>query len=703
MFTPSRLWLALAAALASEVACPPAQAQTTEPALRMSRELARPAPPTDPKTGKRAPLTFDSPEQGTLFLRADRLEGTKGRVEASGQVELRSRRETVLADFLSYDFETQEIHGRGNVLLRQGNDFVRGPGAQVQARHRDRRVRVAAVPGRRDRRARRRRQGHVRRSRPVRDPARPRDDLRGAARGLVPAGGQDRHRHREEGRRRARCAARFHGRADPVFAVARVPAVQRAQVRLPHADARLVRHARHRLRVALLLQPRAELRRDGDAAHHDQARRADRRRVALPVQRRRDAEPGPGVRRGAAGRSADRHDALAVLVAAQPAVHAVARRLLQPEQGLGRQVLRGPVRARRGHVAVDAGARGRLRWRRSARCRCSRAPRSSRRCRTRTRRSRRRTTACRRSWARLRTSSGGGFTFSGIGEYARFQRPGAATTDGDRAVLYPQVEWRRQGSYWFFAARGSVHARQYDLETPLADGERRPNVVVPIASLDGGLVFERPWKAFGTRLHPDARAARVLRLHPVPQPERASGVRHGAGRLQLLAALHREPLRRQRPHRRHEPADARRDVAPARSVERRRADAVRDRPALLLRGPAGDPAERDAALELVVGHPARRGGSPVRRVAAERPRPVQPRLRRYRAPEPRRALEPRARQGDRRKLSLHAPARRPGRIGQRAQAVRHRDAVADHAAVDDARPLELLAGAEQDAGGAGGL
>ena len=26
----------------------------------------------------------------------------------------------------------------------------------------------------------------------------------------------------------------------------------------------------------------------------------------------------------------------------------------------------------------------------------------------------------------------------------------------------------------------------------------RPNVVVPIASLDGGLVFERPWKAFGT-------------------------------------------------------------------------------------------------------------------------------------------------------------------------------------------------------------
>ena len=48
-----------------------------------------------------------------------------------------------------------------------------------------------------------------------------------------------------------------------------------------------------------------------------------------------------------------------------------------------------------------------------------------------------------------------------------------------------------------------------------------------------------------------------------------------------------------------------RDVAAARSGERRRAAALRDRPALLLRGPAGDPAERDAALgstsDILVG------------------------------------------------------------------------------------------------------
>src|SRR5688500_14083886 len=127
---PSRLRLALAAALASEFACPPAnaqaEAQTVEPTLRMSRELARPLPPPDAASGRRT-LALDGPDQGPLFLRADRLQGTKTRVEAEGAVELRSRRETVLADFLSYDFDTQEIRGRGNVLLRQGNDFVTGP------------------------------------------------------------------------------------------------------------------------------------------------------------------------------------------------------------------------------------------------------------------------------------------------------------------------------------------------------------------------------------------------------------------------------------------------------------------------------------------------------------------------------------------------------------------------------------------------
>ncbi len=48
-------------------------------------------------------------------------------IEASGKVELRTRRETVLADWLRYDFATDEIWGKGDVLIRYGIDWITGP------------------------------------------------------------------------------------------------------------------------------------------------------------------------------------------------------------------------------------------------------------------------------------------------------------------------------------------------------------------------------------------------------------------------------------------------------------------------------------------------------------------------------------------------------------------------------------------------
>jgi LPS-assembly protein len=91
-----------------------------------------------------------------------------------------------------------------------------------------------------------------------------------------------------------------------------------------------------------------------------------------------------------------------------------------------------------------------------------------------------------------------GVSLAGFAEYARFERSGVPEPEGGRAVLYPQLEWRRQGPSWFFAARGSVHARQYDLRDVAPGANRSPDVIVPIASLDGGLVFERDWRAFDT-------------------------------------------------------------------------------------------------------------------------------------------------------------------------------------------------------------
>ena len=93
-----------------------------------------------------------------------------------------------------------------------------------------------------------------------------------------------------------------------------------------------------------------------------------------------------------------------------------------------------------------------------------------------------------------------GLNWSGIVDYARFTQP-ALTPTGDRYVFYPSAAWNRQGPYWFVTARGSVHMAQYNLNTPVTPPiEANPGVVVPIASIDTGLVFERPFEFAGTAL-----------------------------------------------------------------------------------------------------------------------------------------------------------------------------------------------------------
>ena len=137
--------LALAAAFASL----PAGAQSTptgaatdtaipEPGLRPAPQLTPPpisAPrgpastPAPPRAGAPAAPRVGAPfQEGTIFLRADHVDGVAEKfVEASGKVELRTRSETVLADWLRYDFVTDEIWGKGDVLIRRGIDWITGP------------------------------------------------------------------------------------------------------------------------------------------------------------------------------------------------------------------------------------------------------------------------------------------------------------------------------------------------------------------------------------------------------------------------------------------------------------------------------------------------------------------------------------------------------------------------------------------------
>jgi LPS-assembly protein len=97
------------------------------PPLRPAPQLVAPPPASPPRVA--APVAAQpATEQGVIFLRADRVEGTAEKfIEATGKVELRTRRETVLADSLHYDFITDVITAKGDVLIRRGIDWVTGP------------------------------------------------------------------------------------------------------------------------------------------------------------------------------------------------------------------------------------------------------------------------------------------------------------------------------------------------------------------------------------------------------------------------------------------------------------------------------------------------------------------------------------------------------------------------------------------------
>ena len=93
-----------------------------------------------------------------------------------------------------------------------------------------------------------------------------------------------------------------------------------------------------------------------------------------------------------------------------------------------------------------------------------------------------------------------GLAFSGIGEYARFRRPRlrgrrrrsrGALSAGRMAAQRVVLVVRR--------ARQRPRAAVRSADAAGSTATARRDVVVPIASLDGGLVFERPWSAFGDR------------------------------------------------------------------------------------------------------------------------------------------------------------------------------------------------------------
>ena len=88
----------------------------------------KPSPLLEPPPGIAAQPTAAPTQREAIFLRADHLEGIGQQwVEASGKAELRSRRQTVLADWLRYDMASSEVWGKGDVTVRRGIDWITGP------------------------------------------------------------------------------------------------------------------------------------------------------------------------------------------------------------------------------------------------------------------------------------------------------------------------------------------------------------------------------------------------------------------------------------------------------------------------------------------------------------------------------------------------------------------------------------------------
>ncbi|GIK86042.1 MAG: LPS-assembly protein LptD [Betaproteobacteria bacterium] len=491
MSRSSRIPLAVAAAL---VALPGTAAAQGEPlTLRPSRALAPPTAPSDPSA--RAPVGLSVDREGALFLRADRISGTRERVEASGSVELRARRETVLADWIAYDLATEEIHGKGNVLLRQGNDWVGGP--ELRYRRGDETGFFAgptfAV-------------GQV--------------GARGDAERLTFLGPD---RYEVVKGRVTTCVA---PREDWFLRAETMEIDTQKKVGVAH-DARLDFMGLPLLYTPWLEFPLSDDRKSGFLAPTLGSSGTRGIDFALPyyfnlapnydatvtprLMTKRGLQVGgqfrylfdaPSPNQGEVyaevlpdDRKTDttrwlyswRHNhQLAPWLAGYLNLNRVSDDTYFADLSERVSVTSQSTLAQEGGLSATFGPLTLLaRAQRFQTLQDENAPITPPYDRVP------------QLLATLEPVEWNGVTFSGLGEYARFSR--ADVAEGDRAFLYPQAEWRREGAAWFVAARASVHARQYEISDPAAGGDRSEGVVVPLASLDAGLVFEREWDAFGTR------------------------------------------------------------------------------------------------------------------------------------------------------------------------------------------------------------
>jgi LPS-assembly protein len=95
-----------------------------------------------------------------------------------------------------------------------------------------------------------------------------------------------------------------------------------------------------------------------------------------------------------------------------------------------------------------------------------------------------------------------GFDFSISGDYTKFSSVEALTKqpNASRSIAVVQLSrpWLNPG--WFFTPKLQVHATKYQFDSPLTNGAREANRLLPTFSADSGLLFERDTNLFGRAL-----------------------------------------------------------------------------------------------------------------------------------------------------------------------------------------------------------
>ena len=478
-----------------------------ELALRLSRTLETPAPatggvpagpgalrvPRTPGSAPAGPLTLDVHPRGALFLRADRLEGTRTQVTAQGGVELRAREQTVLADWLNYNADTDEIHARGNVVLRQGFDWITGPelkfkrdtetgyftaprfnvtevnakGSASEIRFKGPEKYEASNASYTTRVAPRpdwyltSEELEIDQTRKVATAHHAAVYFKDVPIGYAPWLEFPLSNERKSGFLTPILGSSgtrgFEGAAPYYFNLA------------PNYDATLVPRYMTKRGLQLGGQFRYLL---GDAESpfgqaageinaeflpHDRV--TDTNRYGLSWKHNEQFTPNLA---GFLDLQKVSDDTYFADLADRIAI--TSQRTLPRDAGL--VYTRGPwqflARAQSYQTLQDPNLAVTPPY--------NRLP---------------------QLLANLSDTQWLGLTWSGFAEYANFSQAALAPT-ADRLVLYPTAAFERRGSAWFFNARAGVHMRQYDLQKQTdATPEKHPSVTVPITSLDGGLIFER--------------------------------------------------------------------------------------------------------------------------------------------------------------------------------------------------------------------